>query len=119
MPSTSSPNQRDRKIIQHRTSLRWHLSLYLTALILWILATLLVFTDWSAFWPMISWSLVIMVHYLVVRSITIDPEWIEKRTEQVTDDAKDTSHIENIRDHYVHGIRPNTRLPSSTTNETE
>ena len=60
---------------------------------------------------MITWSLVIMVHYLVVRSVSVDAEWIEKRTDQVTDDAKDTSHIESIRNHYVRGIRPKTRVP--------
>ena len=117
MPSKNSPYERDVRTIPYRTYLHWHFAIYFTALIIWVLASLFAAGDWSAFWPMITWSLAIMVHYLAVRSINIDAEWIEKRTDQVTDEAKDTSHIENIRNHYVHGVRPKGRISSSMTNE--
>ena len=117
MPSESPTHQSNERTPKQRIYLRRHFVLYFSALVIWALAILLSTGTWSAFWPMITWSLVIMVHYLVVRSVSVDAEWIEKRTDQVTDDAKDTSHIENIRNHYVHGVRPKGRISSSMTNE--
>ena len=114
MPSESPTNQSNERTPKQRIYLRRHLVLYFSALVIWALAILLSTGNWSAFWPMMTWSLVIMVHYLVVRSVSVDAEWIEKRTDQVTDDAKDTSHIESIRNHYVRGNRPKTRAHPST-----
>ena len=111
MPSESPTHQSNERTPKQRIYLRRHFVLYFSALVIWALAILLSTGNWSAFWPMITWSLVIMVHYLVVRSVSVDAEWIEKRTDQETDDAKDTSHIESIRNHYVRGIRPKTRVP--------
>ena len=114
MPREIPTNQHSETGNQRRMYLRWHLALYSSALVLWASVALLSTSDWSAFWPMIIWTQAIIVHYLVVRSINVDTEWIEKRTDQVTDDAKDTSHIETIRDHYVRGIRPKTRVHPPT-----
>ena len=106
-------HQRQKPLARHQMYLRWHLATYFGALVLWALAVILRIGDWSVFWPMTTWSLAIMVHYLVARSINVDQKWIEQRTDRVIDDAKDTSHIENIRDHYVRGIRPKTRASRS------
>jgi len=113
MSEESPEHQRDRALARYQIYLRWHLATYFGALVLWALAVILRIGDWSVFWPMTTWSLAIMVHYLVARSINVDPKWIEQRTDRVIDDAKDTSHIENIRDHYVRGIRPKTRASRS------
>ena len=113
MPEECPANRSDRALSHQQIYLRWHFATYFGALVLWALAVILRIGDWSVFWPMTTWSLAIMVHYLVARSINVDPKWIEQRTDRVIDDAKDTSHIENIRDHYVRGIRPKTRASHS------
>ncbi len=113
MSEESPGHQRDRALTLQQIYLRWHFTIYFGALVLWALAVILRIGDWSVFWPMTTWSLAIMVHYLVARSINVDPKWIEQRTDRVIDDAKDTGHIENIRDHYVRGIRPKTRASRS------
>ena len=113
VPKEIPAHQRQKALACHQIYLRWHLATYFGALVLWALAIIFQIGDWSVFWPIITWSLAIMVHYLVARSIDVDPKWIEERTNRVTDDAKDTSHIENIRDHYVRGIRPKTRASHS------
>ena len=117
VPKAIPAHQKHKALARHQVYLRWHLATYFGVLALWALAIIFRIGDWSVFWPIITWSLAIMVHYLVARSIDVDPKWIEERTNRVTDDAKDTSHIENIRDHYVRGIRPKTRAshpPSKT-----
>ena len=113
MPEESPEQQPDRALAHQKIYFRWHFTTYFGALVLWALAVIFRIGDWSVFWPMTTWSLAITVHYLVARSINVDPKWIEQRTDRVIDDAKDTSHIENIRDHYVRGIRPKTRASRS------
>ena len=52
-------------------------------------------------------------YYLLVRSLKLEPKWLGERTDRITRDSKDFSHIKNIRDHYVHGRRPWSRTSNS------
>lgn len=56
--------------------------------------------DWWAFWPLIGWGLVLMIHYLVYKSKRVDERWVEERTEDVRSKSYDRAHIDSIQTRY-------------------
>lgn len=86
--------------------LQWHEWALSAAIVLWFIAYFAIPGEWSVFWPMLIWAIAFIVHFLVVKSLSIDPEWIEERTARVTDESKDLGHIENIRGDYTGRVRP-------------
>jgi hypothetical protein len=55
---------------------------------------------WWAFWPLIAWSLVFCVHYLVYKARRVDERWAEERTADVRSKSYDRAHMDNIGDRY-------------------
>ena len=49
-----------------------------------------------AFWPLAVWGCVFVVHYLVVKTVTIDPDWVEERSQELNTRSYDRGHIETI-----------------------
>ncbi len=61
----------------------------------------LAFTEgWWFFWPVMAWGLVVLVHYLYLKSVHVDSRWVEERADRVLDKAYDLGHIEDIRQRY-------------------
>lgn len=59
------------------------------------------------FWPLSVWTVVYLVHYLIVKCMIIEDEWIEDRTLNIAYNAYD--HIANIRKKTeAKAKRPNT-----------
>ncbi len=52
------------------------------------------------FWPMMAWTVLFLIHFLVVKSLNIDSDWVAERTEKTAMKAFDISHIETIRESY-------------------
>ncbi len=52
------------------------------------------------FWPMMVWTVLFLIHFLVVKSLNIDSDWVAERTEKTAMKAFDISHIETIRESY-------------------
>ena len=52
---------------------------------------------WSTFYPMLVWTVVLSVHFLVYRSLTVDARWVDERVEKVGYQPWDTGHIQEIR----------------------
>ncbi len=52
------------------------------------------------FWPMMVWTILFLLHFLVVKSLNIDSDWVAERTEKTAMKAFDISHIESIRESY-------------------
>ena len=52
------------------------------------------------FWPMMVWTILFLVHFLVVKSLDVDGDWVAERTEKTAMKAFDISHIETIRESY-------------------
>ncbi len=52
------------------------------------------------FWPMMVWTILFTIHFLVVKSLDVDSDWVAERTEKTAMKAFDISHIETIRETY-------------------
>ncbi|MHA1152754.1 MAG: hypothetical protein ACTSQ7_08850 [Alphaproteobacteria bacterium] len=52
------------------------------------------------FWPLMVWTILFLVHFLVVKSLDVDSDWVAERTEKTAMKAFDISHIETIRESY-------------------
>ena len=69
----------------------------------------LAFTDgWWFFWPVLVWGLVVLVHYLYLKSVYVDSRWADERADRVLDKAYDLGHIEDIHQRYE-GTKPHNR----------
>ena len=78
-----------------------HCVIYGTAVVAWATAVAFIPGDWSLFWPIMIWTIVHMIHFLVFKGTHVDEEWVEERVERINEEAKDLSHIEAIRDDYT------------------
>jgi hypothetical protein len=56
--------------------------------------------DWWAFWPLVGWGAVLVVHYLVYKSKRVDERWVEERTDDVRSKSYDRAHIDSIQTRY-------------------
>ena len=54
-----------------------------------------------------------MVHFLIYKGTHIDENWVLERVERLTDEAKDLSHIEAIRDDYTGANRQRRSVPDN------
>lgn len=54
---------------------------------------------WWAFWPLVIWSLVLMLHFLYYRAASVDEAWVEERMLDLRSKSYDVSHIDDIRKH--------------------
>jgi len=53
---------------------------------------------WWAFWPLIAWALVLMVHFLFYRAATVQDAWVEERTLDLRSKSYDLGHIQDIQE---------------------
>jgi len=49
------------------------------------------------FWPLAVWSSAFIIHYLIVKSLTVDEAWVDERTLDTAYNAYDLGHIYEIR----------------------
>ncbi len=80
--------------------LPWHIRIYVGVLLLLFLVHYISPADRGLFIPMLLWGVLVLAHFLTVRAINTDPEWVEERSEMITMNASDLSHIENIRERH-------------------
>jgi hypothetical protein len=81
-------------------AIRWywlHLAIYGVGLAILGIVDLLFFPGWSTFLPMLAWTVLLSVHFMVVKSVTVDEAWVSRRVEHVTDQPWDTGHVYEIR----------------------
>ena len=97
---------------------RIHRRVYLAALALLVLTKLFLVDGW---WPVgvgAVWGFVLLVHYMVVKSASIDDNWADRRADDVTDKAYDAGHMSNIRDRYTGSpSAPNDDTPNDRPKE--
>ena len=55
------------------------------------------------FWPAGAWGLVLLVHFLIVRSIHVQDEWVDERVADLRMNSYDFDHIHNIQDRFTDG----------------
>ena len=52
--------------------------------------------SWS-FWPLFCWGILLACHFLYVRSANVDPDWVERRANDLRRKSYDASHIIDIQ----------------------
>ena len=61
---------------------------------------------WWFPWPLFGWGIVVAAHWLYVKSVRVDDEWADRRTEDLRLQAYDRGHIEDIEKRYLAGKSP-------------
>jgi uncharacterized membrane protein YdbT with pleckstrin-like domain len=51
-------------------------------------------------WPVLVWGFALFLHYLYVKTRTVDSHWAGQRARDVAGHAYDAGHIEDIRERY-------------------
>lgn len=59
---------------------------------------------WWAVWPLVLWGLLVMLHFLVYRTASVDDAWVEERTLDLRSKSYDMGHIDDIREHPAPSI---------------
>ena len=56
---------------------------------------------WWAFWPSMGWGIVLMIHVFIVKSITVDEEWVQERAMELREHSYDFDHMKDIEKRIV------------------
>ena len=76
--------------------LRRHILAYVAVNGALFLIDLLTPGPWWFLWPMFGWGVAVAAHWLYVKSVNIDDDWAQRRTEDIRLQAYDLGHIEDI-----------------------
>jgi hypothetical protein len=79
---------------------RLHARVYALGAAVLFLFDLVVSGGWWFFWPVFGWGILVLLHYLYLKSIRVDSDWAEDRTTQIIEKAYDVGHIQDIRQRY-------------------
>lgn len=60
---------------------------------------------WWAFWPLVVWGLVLMIHFLIFRAATVDEAWVDERIQDLRAKSYDQGHMDVIRDNPAPSIK--------------
>jgi len=83
--------------IRLRRQLRWHATVYAVVIGCLTAANIAVGGGWWAYWPTVSWGIVLAVHFFYVRASSVDEAWIEERSADLRFRSYDLGHIEDIK----------------------
>jgi len=61
---------------------------------------------WWAFWPLFAWSLLLALHYFLLRGFHADEGWVEARVRRLRAKSYDHDHIRRIEASYRNGTMP-------------
>lgn len=96
-PNPQSPQPGEGPFVRY---VNWHIGAYGCAVVCAILLNYVSPADRGLFIPIMLWGVLVLAHYLAVRAINTDPNWVEERSENITMNSTDLSHIENIRERH-------------------
>ena len=74
-----------------------HKRIYLSVMAITVLSQIIWPTAWWFFWPLIIWTMAFGLHFMVIRTLDVQDDWVEERTDQISENAFDFSHIATIR----------------------
>ena len=83
-----------------RRYLRIHLGVYAAAATLSIVLDVVAADALRFLWGVLVWGFLVFLHYMYVKTVTIDNGWARRRARDVTEKAYDAGHIEDIRKRY-------------------
>jgi hypothetical protein len=79
---------------------RWHAIAFVAANTGLNLANVLTGRPWWAFWPLIVTAMLLGLHYLLYKAMTVDERWAEERIEELNLKSYDRSHIEELKSRF-------------------
>ena len=114
-----APSATDRSAARSgaKRFLRRHLMAYAGVNGVLFLINLLTAGPWWFFWPVFGWGIAVTAHWLYVKSVDIDDQWVDQRTEEVRQSAYDLGHIEDIEKRYGK-TRPRGQPPAGPRGQT-
>lgn len=83
-----------------RRYFRIHLRAYAAGAVLFVIVNFVAAGGWRFLWTVFAWGFLVFVHYMYVKSMTIDNGWAQRRARDVTGKAYDAGHIEDIQKRY-------------------
>ncbi len=98
-PDTSGDEESGAIRCRGRT-LRRHAWAYAVCSVVLVVVDFAASEGWWFFWPVLAWGCAVLLHYIHVKSISIDDGWAADRATEVVGKAYDLGHIESIRDRY-------------------
>lgn len=96
----SAQKKIDPNLERHKTYAQFHVLVYCAAVAIWSILHVLFPKGWSVFWFMVFWGMAALMHYLAVRAMSVDEDWVKERSEDISYNATDLGHIEAIRKGY-------------------
>lgn len=93
VPAASDESAESDRAIRR---LRRHILAYVAVNGALFLIDLLTPGSWWFLWPMLAWGAAVAAHWLYVKSVNIDDDWAQQRTEDIRLQAYDLGHIEDI-----------------------
>ena len=91
---------------------RWHATAYGVSMGGLAIVNIYVGGGWWSFWPMVAWGIVLALHFFYYKSVTVDEDWADERTEDLKLRSYDLSHIQDIAERVDEGdpsVRPSDR----------
>jgi hypothetical protein len=78
-------------------SFRQHQMVFIVALGLMAVVDFFLLDGWGTFWPIVVWSMLFGVHFIIYRSQVVDEQWLEERMIFDVYRPWDYGHIEEIK----------------------
>ena len=77
---------------------RLHQILFLVLLMVMMIVDFFFLEGWATFWPMIIWSAIFGIHFMIFRAQSVDDKWVRERLIFNIYRPWDTGHVEAIRE---------------------
>jgi hypothetical protein len=79
---------------------KWHAAAFLALNGILTVANIATGAPWWAFWPLAATLFLIVLHYIVCKSVTADEQWAAQRVEELNLKSYDRSHIESLKSRH-------------------
>jgi hypothetical protein len=85
--------------------MRWHVWVFLAVNLALTAVNVATGRPWWAVWPLAATGFVLLLHYMLFKTLTLDERWVDERTRELGIKSYDRSHIESIRERQEQGAR--------------
>ena len=90
----------DEGIVRRARTLRVHFLAFAAVSIVLFTVDLVLFESLWFYWPVMAWGAVFGAHALYCKSLSVDDDWAERRSNMIHDKSYDIGHIRDIEASY-------------------
>lgn len=90
----------DEGITRRARTLRVHFLAFAAVSIILFAIDLVLFETLWFYWPVMAWGAVFGAHGLYCKSLSVDDDWAERRSNMIRDKSYDIKHIHDIEVSY-------------------